>query len=394
MIEEIRPFQFAGTPKIIFGPGSADSIHKWIGNHGKSMLVVTGSNAYLTNSEIARLIKSLENAPVPVSYARIGNEPSPSDIDAILSENRKDIPDMVMAIGGGSVIDAGKAVSAMLPLEGNTRDYLEGVGTKSHPGIKKFFVAVPTTAGTGSEATYNAVISETGKNGFKRSLRHEKLLPDIAVVDPRLLLACPPHVTAQSGMDAFTQLIESYLSLKSNPITDALALKGIGYIHKSLKLSFEDGSNLNARTEMSMAALFSGITLSGAGLGLVHGFASSVGGFADIPHGVVCGTLMGIINRFTVDALLAQSGTTESHMKYAALGRVFSGSLDKSTAWYMKYAASYIESLADFFKIPPLGQFGISEADLSQIAANTDHKAHPVTFSNEVLVEMLRERMK
>lgn len=394
MTEEIiRPFQFAGTPKIIFGPGSADSIHKWIGNHGKSVLVVTGSNAYITNSEIARLIESLENSPVPVSYARIGNEPSPSDIDAIISEHKKENPDMVIAIGGGSVIDAGKAVSAMLPLEGNTRDYLEGVGTKTHPGIKKFFVAVPTTAGTGSEATYNAVISETGKNGFKRSLRHEKLLPDIAVVDSRLLLACPPHITAQSGMDAFTQLIESYLSVKSNPITDALAMEGIGAIHKSLKVSFEDGSNLKARTEMSLAALFSGITLSSAGLGLVHGFASSVGGFTDIPHGVVCGTLMGIINRYTVDALLAQSEVTSSHIKYAALGRLFSGIDGKTTEWYMKHAIAYLESLADFLKITRLGQYGISETNLNQIAANTDHKAHPVKFSNEVLVEILRERM-
>ncbi len=389
----IQPFQFAGTPKIIFGPDSSASILKWLHNYGSSVLVITGGKAYRTNKAIASLMGELDKLPVHVSYARIDNEPSPSVIDDICREQRKCVPDIVLAIGGGSVIDAGKAVSAMLPLDAEIKDYLEGVGKMAHPGVKKFFVAVPTTAGTGSEATYNAVLSETGRNGFKRSLRHEKLLPDIAVVDPKLCVECPPHITAQSGMDAFTQLTESYLSVKSNPLTEALSLEGIGHIHNCLKAAYLDGTNLDARTGMSVAALMSGITLANAGLGLVHGFASSVGGFTNIPHGVVCGTLMGVVNRFTVQELLKKPETSLAHMKYARLGSIFSGEPGKSTKWYMLYATDYMESLTELFRIPGLHQFGITENDLIQIAKATEHKAHPVVFEAEVLAEMLRERL-
>lgn len=389
---KIQPFQFAGTPKIIFGPGRSASILKWLPDYGDSVLVITGSNAYKSNKAIASLVEDLDKLHVRISYARIGNEPSPSVIDEICRE-QKSIPDIVLSIGGGSVIDAGKAISAMLPLDAETKDYLEGVGKLAHPGVKKFFVAVPTTAGTGSEATYNAVLSETGKNGFKRSLRHEKLLPDIAVVDPKLCMECPPQITAQSGMDAFTQLTESYLSVKANPLTEALSLEGIGHIHTCLKAAYLDGTNLEARTGMSVAALLSGITLANAGLGLVHGFASSVGGFADIPHGVVCGTLMGVVNRYMVEELLKQSDVSMAHIKYARLGSIFSRESGKSTEWYMRFAIDYMESLTDFFKIPRLRQFGITDGDIMQIAKATEHKANPVVFEAEVLAEMLREVM-
>lgn len=389
----IQPFQFAGTPKIVFGPDRSASILKWLHNYGKNVLVVTGGNAYRTNKVIASLIDELDKLPLHTSYARIGNEPSPSVIDDICREQKNYAPDIVLAIGGGSVIDAGKAVSAMLPLDTETKDYLEGVGKMAHPGIKKFFVAVPTTAGTGSEATYNAVLSETGRNGFKRSLRHEKLIPDVAVVDPKLCIECPPHITAQSGMDAFTQLTESYLSVKASPLTEALSLEGISRIHACLKEAYRDGTNLEARTGMSLAALFSGITLANAGLGLVHGFASSVGGYTNIPHGVVCGTLMGVVNRYTVEALLKQQGTSPAHVKYAKLGSLFSGESGKSMEWYMRYSITYIESLIDYFSIPRLQQYGIAEDNLTQIAAATEHKAHPVVFDVDVLAEMLRERL-
>jgi len=298
-----------------------------------------------------------------------------------------------VAIGGGSVVDTGKAVSAMLPLEGSVRDYLEGVGKRVHPGIKKSFIAIPTTSGTGSEATANAVLSETGMKGYKRSLRHENLVPDIAIVDPELSLSCPPGITAASGMDAFTQLIESYLSVKSNPVTDALALEGISKVHSSLMKAVISGDDIEARSDMAYAALLSGITLANAGLGLIHGFASSVGGFFNVPHGVICGTMMGVVNRFNIEAFLRQEEIMQAHAKYGLLGKLLSGKDDKDLKWYMKFVADYIDDLTEKLQLRRLGEYGITAADLERIAENTDHKANPLKFKKEELMEMLRKRL-
>ena len=301
--------------------------------------------------------------------------------------------DLLVAIGGGSVVDAGKAVSAMLPLEGSVRDYLEGVGTKTHTGMKKYFIAMPTTSGTGSEATANAVLSETGVNGYKRSLRHENLVPDVAIIDPELTLGCPPEITAASGMDAFTQLMESYLSTHSNPVTDALSLEGICKVHACIVRAVIAGDDIEARSGMAYAALLSGITLSNAGLGLIHGFASSVGGCFNVPHGVICGTMMGIVNRYTIEMLLQQNSISATHEKYGLLGKLLSGKEGKDIPWYMQFVSDYIDNLTDILHIQHLGKFGVLEADLDRIADSTDHKANPVKFEKWQLVKMLRARL-
>ena len=187
--------------------------------------------------------------------------------------------DVVLSTGGGSVIDAGKAVSAMLRVEGSVAEYLEDVGTRKHPGTKVPFVAVPTTAGTGCEATRNAVLSRVGPDGFKKSLRHDNFLPDAAVVDPVLTLSCPPDITAACGLDALTQLLESFVSTKASVLTDVLALSGLEHIGNSLvPACTNSGQDIDMRANLSYAALMSGITLTSAGLGTVHGFASSIGG--------------------------------------------------------------------------------------------------------------------
>jgi alcohol dehydrogenase class IV len=386
-------FKAGFTPKIIFGPGQALYLCDMLREQGKKVLVITGANAHNTNLSIAASLDALNNGELIIIHEKAGHEPSPDIVDSITSRQRQSNPDVVVAIGGGSVLDTGKAVSAMLPLNGSVYDYLEGVGTLVHPGRKKPFIAVPTTAGTGSEATANAVISDIGQQGFKRSLRHEKLVPDVALVDPLLTVGCPADVTANSGMDAFTQLVESYLSVKSNPLTDTLALEGLRNIHSYLRAVADDGGNVTARSGMSYAALLSGITLMNAGLGLVHGFASSIGGMFPIPHGVVCGSLMGVANRFAIDALLRGKKLTEAHVKYATLGRLFSGSENRNSGWYMDFAASYMEEMTDVLKIKRLGNFGITENDLEAIARATDHKANPVIFSKGELIDMLRKRL-
>lgn len=389
----VAGFNLLRTPRIHFGWRQSENVLDLLNQNGKRILLVTGATSYTRNREITEIITSLEKAGRIIHHARIESEPSPDDIDITAQACREKDPDLVLSIGGGSVIDAGKALSAMLPLPDSVRDYLEGVGTKKHTGEKKFFMAVPTTSGTGSEATANAVISFTGKNGFKKSLRHENLVPDMAIVDPKLTLSCSPEITAASGMDAFTQLVESYLSVKANVLTDALAFEGINQINKNLLAAVQDGTDAGARTGMSLAALHSGITLANAGLGLIHGFASSIGGLHDIPHGTVCGTMMGVVNRYQVSALLKQPEITEAHNKYEKLGRLFSGSEKKTSGWYMEYAVAYIENLTGQLNLKRLGDFGIKGNDLMAIAEITDHKSNPVHFKKEQLVEMMKERL-
>ncbi|HLO61174.1 MAG TPA: iron-containing alcohol dehydrogenase [Bacteroidales bacterium] len=389
----VTNFSLIRTPRILFGSGEADRISTLISPGWKHILILTGSKSHENNPVFETIHKDLEKTGIRLGFEKIENEPSPKDIDNIARNSIYHDVDAVIAIGGGSVLDAGKAVSAMIPLNDSVLNYLEGVGHSKHPGTKKFFIAIPTTSGTGSEATSNAVLSQTGINGFKRSLRHESFVPDIALVDPRLTINCPPSITARSGMDAFTQLLESYVSVKSNSLTDAFALDGIRCVHKSLMRAFTNGDDLEARTDMAYAALLSGITLANAGLGLIHGFASSVGGFFEIPHGTVCGTMMGVVNRYNIKALLKQTEQTVSHRKYAETGKVLSGEAGKSIEWYLNFTANYIDELTEKLLLKRLSEFGIQKEDIGRIAEVTDHKANPVKFQKEDLVDMLKIRL-
>jgi alcohol dehydrogenase class IV len=388
----VEKFSIIRTPKIIFGAGRIADLPAILRPYGEQILFITGSGSYLRQPALIDAFNKLEKENFTLYFDKAVREPSPGDIDQMTGRFRHVSIHAVVAIGGGSVLDTGKAVSAMLPLEDTVINYLEGVGKKFHPGIKKFFVAVPTTSGTGSEATANAVLSEIGKNGFKRSLRHENLVPDIALVDPQLTLSCPPEITAASGMDAFTQLMESYLSPKAGDLIRAIALDGIASIQKYLGRVYKDGSDIAARSGMAYAALLSGITLANAGLGLIHGFASSLGGLFNIPHGVICGTMMGVVNRFNIDALLDE-GNNVAREKYILLGRILSGEDHKENRYYMQFVANYIDRLVDDFRIKKLGEYGVSLTDLGKIAEITDHKANPVLFEKNRIVEMLRTRM-
>jgi alcohol dehydrogenase class IV len=387
-------FGLIRTPKIIFGPSAVSRLAAMLKNPGGQVLIITGSKSLHQNKGIADLLAALEKEKIILHFDRISKEPSPEEIDRITNRFRYIKLQAVIAVGGGSVMDAGKAVSAMLPLECSVKEYLEGVGTKSHPGIKKFFVAIPTTSGTGSEATANAVISGSDlRGGFKRSLRHENLVPDLAIVDPMLTLSCPGHITASSGMDAFTQLIESYLSLKSGPLTDALALDGIEKVRQNLEVAWKDGENTEARTGMAYAALLSGITLANSGLGLVHGFASSIGGACDIPHGVICATMMGVVNRYNIRSLIDHNNHDIPTEKYTRLGKLFSDMEGKGAQWYMQFAADYLEELIRKLNISRLGVYGLTPEHLEKIASETDHKSNPVRFEKERLIQMLKERL-
>ena len=389
----MKPFQFSGIPRIILRSGGLNDLPDIIAAYGREIILVTGKSSFTNTRHASELIKVLETKGIRYSIIRIPGEPDPDMIDNAVREFRDRNAALVVAIGGGSVIDAGKAISAMMNTEGSVEDYLEEVGTKEHRGTKLPFIAVPTTSGTGSEATKNAVISRTGKNGFKRSLRHDNFVPDIALVDPELTLDCPPAITAASGMDCFTQLAEAWLSTKGNEYTDALAIEGIKAIKTSLLRSYIEGKDIEARSGMSFAALTSGICLANAGLGVVHGFASSIGGTYDIPHGLVCGTLMAVSNEITVRKLRATGSNPGALKKYATLGRIFLDDENRNDDYYITGFISYLHDLTVKLQIPGLKSQGLEENSIEEICSVTGSKNNPVALDKDELMEIVSRRL-
>jgi len=385
-------FTIARTPQLYFGAGKFSTLFSAIRSFGKNVLLVTGARSFLTSESGHELPDKLRQSGFAFEHVIISKEPTPEIIDQAVRRSISFHCDVVVAIGGGSVLDAGKAISAMLLLNEPVKDYLEGVGTKpSHPGIKVPFIAIPTTSGTGSEATKNAVLSEIGENGYKRSLRHNNFVPDIAILDPLLTINCPQTITASSGMDAFTQLFESYLSTTANPITDSLAVEGLVRVSKSLRKAFADGANTEARTDMSLASYLSGITLANAGLGLVHGFASSIGGFFDISHGVICSSLMPACNRFTVKKLRERRTNDAALVKYANAGKIFSDATNKSDDYYIDYLIDLIDNWTNTMKIPRLRDVGVLPEHFKKIVDVADNKNNPVALEKDEMMEVLEE---
>ncbi|MGC8803788.1 MAG: iron-containing alcohol dehydrogenase, partial [Bacteroidales bacterium] len=300
--------------------------------------------------------------------------------------------DCIVSIGGGSIIDLGKALSAMLTVNDSIENYLEGLPTyRPHPGTKIPFVAVPTTAGTGSETTKNAVISKYGEHGYKRSLRHNNFIPNVAIIDPELQITCPAQTTANSGMDALTQLIESYFSPQANLFTDILAEKGIELAAQSLLQVYSDPSHIESRTKMAMAAYLSGITLAHAGLGAVHGFASSIGGLYNVPHGAICACLLTKTLEINLQKMIALSNSTQ-HQKILRLSQILQ---PENTSLSINHAAKNIiatlYSWSKILKIPSLKTLGIEQKDMDKIANLTQIKNNPVPLDAKELKLILLE---
>jgi alcohol dehydrogenase class IV len=356
------------------------------------VLLVTGKSSFMNSQYGAMLLSSFEENGIVVNRISISSEPTPERIDEAVLFCRFRKPDVVIAIGGGSVMDAGKAISAMLTQTGSVFDYLEAVGSKEPVGSKVPFIAIPTTSGTGSEATKNAVISVVGENGFKRSLRHDNFVPDIAIVDPELTLNCPPDITAASGMDCFTQLTEAFLSDKSNQYTDALAIEGLKAVKSSLTGCVNDGTDIEARTGMSFAALTSGICLANAGLGVVHGFASSIGARYFIPHGLICGTLMAVSNELNISMLRKSGKNPEALKKYAELGELFLDVKNKENDYYIDGFIAYLQKITSELHLPGLKEAGVREEGFEEICRSTDCKNNPVMLSKDELREILTKR--
>ncbi|MBN2430265.1 MAG: iron-containing alcohol dehydrogenase [Acidobacteria bacterium] len=390
-------FRFAHTPRILFGAGTFARLPEVLAGFGRSALIVTGSRSLAESGRLSEFLLALSERGVAAATVAVQGEPSTELVDQIVTGHGQPLPDVVAAIGGGSVLDTGKAVSAMLPSGESVTDYLEGVGHgRPHPGRKVPLVAVPTTAGTGSEATKNAVISRVGRDGgFKKSLRHDRFVPDVALVDPELAMSCPPHITAACGLDAFTQLLESYVSTAASPLTDALAWSGLARLKDSLIPALREGRrNLPSRAGMAYAALLSGITLTNAGLGVVHGLASPLGAAFPIPHGVVCGTLVGVATRTNVDRILARPEKYPQALeKYARVGRLLAGHRSETPADDCRRLLMIIDRWVRETVMPRLGDYGIGADDLDSLAAAAGIKNNPVPLDKIDLRRLLSARL-
>lgn len=388
----IDDFQFAPSPKVIFGRQKIKELPDLIRLFGSKTLVVTGGNSFVSSESWQDLKTSFAGLKIDWHQVSIANEPSPQQIDDVVKNASSGIQ-CVVAIGGGSVLDAGKAISAMIRKQESVKEYLEGVGTQSHDGSKVPFIAVPTTSGTGSEATKNAVLSEVGENGFKKSLRHDNFVPNVALLDPQLTVSCPKALTAASGMDAFTQLLESYLSTNANIMTDSLAIKGLGCIRDYLERAVVEGSDLEARSGMSYASFASGLTLANAGLGTVHGMAGAIGGFFEIPHGAICGTLMSSVNRITVKKLRKEGSSNIALVKYAKVGRMFSQRAHKTDDWHIDFLLHRIEEWTAKLEMPNFSSYGMKTDDMDRVILASSNKNNPISLWDDDLLEVLESRI-
>lgn len=393
----INSFSFARLPRIEFGSGRISTIPDLVARFGKRLLIVSGARSFLASEAWAKLSRSLRDRDCAWQLIQVPGEPSPALIDDSVRRLHGSQFDCVLGVGGGSALDAAKAIAGLLLPGNSVLDHLEGVGPElPYKGPSTPFIAVPTTAGTGSEATRNAVLSVQGVNGFKKSFRDELLVPEYAVVDPDLLETCPPDVIAANGMDALTQLLESYVSSKANPVTDALALSGMEKVRDSLLALYEGRSGAaDHRAAMAYAALVSGITLAQVGLGSVHGLAAPLGAYFPIPHGVVCGTLVADATRINIKALGQRSPQSPALTKYAHVGRLLSQrNLNDADARIV--LTDTLEDWTRRLHLPRLGHYRVAHSDIPRIVANcrgSSMRTNPIELSDAEISQILSARI-
>lgn len=379
-------FEFATAARIVFGPGAAGQIGSSAKNLGRRALVVTGKTPRRAEKLLADLAA---NGITPVTFAVVG-EPEIATVENGVALARKENSDLVVSLGGGSVIDAGKAIAAMLTNEGELLDYLEIIGrgkTLAKPAAP--FIAVPTTAGTGAEVTRNAVLASPEQK-VKVSLRSPLMLPRVAVVDPELTYDLPPALTAATGLDALTQLIEPYVCLRANPMTDGYCERGIFHAARSLREAVFNGQNQSAREDMALASLLGGLALANAGLGAVHGFAGPIGGMFPAPHGAVCAALLPQVMAANLRALRERDPGNPALPRYAKIAALLAGKANADA----DAGVEWIQKLVADLPVPKLGIYGIRKehvADIVTKAANASSmKANPVVLTPDELAQTLR----
>lgn len=406
----LETFTIAALPKTQFGPGAlaklADEIRACAPD-AKRVLIVTGAKSFTQSPAWTGVKTALVAAGLDFDTLAVPGEPSPELVDEAVQAHKDGSFDAVVGIGGGSALDAAKAIAGLL-VPGNTvMDHLEGVGPElPYVGPAVPFIAVPTTAGTGSEATKNAVLSRHGPDGFKKSFRDDQLVARVAIVDPDLLAACPKGVVAANGMDAFTQLLESLTSIKSNPVTAALAWSGLerfarGFwdMHLSAPDASGDGGDdtpraRDARADMAYASLMSGICLAQTGLGSVHGLAQPLGSLFPIPHGVVCGTLVGDATDINIRALVERAPESPALAVYARAGQMLAGGVTGNAA--LDALVRTLHDWTDRLGLARLSDYGVAEGDVARIVANargSSMQTNPVVLTDGEIAELVRRRL-
>ncbi len=383
----MNPFEFATAQQIVFGSGKIAQLPAIAAHYAlRRCIVVTGKSP----ARVQSVIDLLTKAAIEVVVFTVAHEPSIPLLRQAVAQAIESQCDGVIAIGGGSVIDTGKAIAALMRNTDDIFEYLEVIGkgrALQHPSAP--CIAVPTTSGTGAEVTRNAVLFSP-EHAVKVSLRSATMLPVAAIVDPDLTRDLGPQTTAWSGMDALTQLIEPYVSLRANPLTDALCLQAIPLAARSLPRAFHDGHDVQARTEMSLASLFGGMALANSGLGVVHGFAGPLGGMFDAPHGAVCAAILPHGMTANIRHLRSNPGppTSATLTRYRTLARYLTGTPTAEP----EDGASFVQNLSRELAIPPLSNFGISADDAAQVveksARASSMKANPVVLSSEELKEV------
>jgi alcohol dehydrogenase class IV len=380
-------FEFATATRIIFGAGKLKEVGGLARELGKHPLVVTGRNMTRAQPLLVLLDESAEN--FSATAFSIKGEPTLLDVQKGVSAAKTTGCDFVIAFGGGSAIDAGKAIAAMLTNEGELLDYLEVIGRgRTLTKAAAPFIAIPTTAGAGAEVTRNAVLASP-EHKFKVSLRSPLILPKVALIDPELTYDLPPAITASTGLDALTQLIEPYTCCRANPMVDALCVEGIRRAARSLRAAFTDGQNREAREDMSVASLFGGLALANAGLGAVHGFAAPIGGMFAAPHGAVCAVLLPHVMATNLRALRSRSPGSDTLRRYDDVARLVTGDSTAKADDGVRWVGELVRDL----QISKLREYGVGEqrvAELVEKAAKASSmKANSIVLTNEELAEIL-----
>jgi len=378
-------FEFATATRIVFGPGAGGEVAPAAKALGRRALVVTGRS----RERSAGIVVELEAAGVSCAYFSVPEEPTIELVCEGQRLARAEQCELVVGFGGGSALDAAKAIAALLTNRRDVMDYLEVIGagqTLNAPGAP--FIAIPTTAGTGTEVTRNAVLGSP-EHRVKASLRSPLMLARLAVVDPELTYDLPPAITARTGLDALTQLIEPYVCNRANPLTDGYCREGMARVARSLRRAYHEGRNIEARTDMSLASLLGGLALANAGLGVVHGFAAPVGGMFPAPHGAVCAALLPHGMAVNVRALRTRAAGSEKLRRYETVARILTGKPDATVEDGVEWVSELCRELA----IPPLRAYGIQPDDIPTLAEKASQtssmKANPIVLTADELREVL-----
>lgn len=382
-------FEFSTVTQIIFGAGKARQIGTYAPTLGRRAMVVTGRSL----ARAGMILEQLDKQGIESISFSVPLEPTTDIALAGIQRARQDACDWVIGIGGGSVIDTGKVIAALLTNEGKLLDYLEVIG-KGKP-LEKMpvpYVAVPTTAGTGAEVTSNSVL-ESPQHRLKVSMRSPLMFPRWAVVDPELTYSMPPPITASTGLDAFTQLLEAFVSNKANPLTDGICREGLRRVAGSLVRVFEDGRDSEAREAMSLASLFGGLALANAKLGAVHGIAGPLGGMFKAAHGAICGRLLPFVMEMNISALQMRQPDSPSLARYREVAQIVTGKTEAEPS----DGINWVQNVCSRLKLPPLADYKITEADFPPLVekaqAASSMKGNPIQLSAEELVKILRQAL-